>query len=153
MGNMAATAVPTAGDNDLIWTAPVAWQSRPATAMRKATFIISGNAGEQAELAVTAFPGDVGGLLANVNRWRGQLQLPPIDASALSGALSHLDLNGLGADLVELIGPEAAGRKRVLGVILPVNGSTWFFKLSGPDAFVAAQKAEFLGFLQTIKTR
>ncbi len=152
--NMAATPVPTAGGGDLVWTAPASWQSRPASAMRKATFIIPGaSAAEQAELAVTAFPGDVGGNLANVNRWRGQIQLPPIDAAALPAAFTHLDIGSLHVDVVELIGPESAERKRVLGAIVPYNGATWFFKLSGPDALVAAQKAEFLGFLKTIKTR
>ena len=93
---MAATPVPTAGGGDLVWTAPASWQSRPASAMRKATFIIPGaSAAEQAELAVTAFPGDVGGNLANVNRWRGQIQLPPIDAAALPAALTHLDIGNL----------------------------------------------------------
>ena len=152
--DMATTSVPTANGGELTWSAPATWQSRPATAMRKATFFIPGPAaGEQSELAVTAFPGDVGGLLANVNRWRGQLQLPPIEAAALPTALSHLDLNGLHAELIELIGPEAAERKRVLGAIIPAIGATWFFKLSGPDALVAAQKADFLAFLQTVKTR
>jgi hypothetical protein len=152
--DMAATAVPTADATDLSWTAPASWQARPATAMRKATFIIPGaTPGEQAELAVTAFPGDVGGNLANVNRWRGQLQLPPIEAAALPAALTHIDIGTLHVDLVELIGPESAQRKRVIGAIVPHNGATWFFKLTGPDALVAAQKADFLGFLQTIKTR
>jgi hypothetical protein len=151
--DMASTPVPTASGADLSWTAPADWQSRPASAMRKATFIIPGaSAGEQAELAVTAFPGDVGGLLANVNRWRGQLQLAPVDAAALHSTLTHLDINTLHVELVELVGPESPERKRVLGAIVPVKGSTWFFKLSGPDAFVAAKKTEFIGFLQTLKT-
>ena len=144
---------PTASGADLSWTAPAAWQTRPASAMRKATFILTGaSASEQAVLAVTAFPGDVGGLLANVNRWRGQLQLPPVDAAALHSTLTHLDINTLHVELVELVGPEAPDRKRVLGAIVPVKGSTWFFKLTGPDAFVAGKKADFLGFLQTLKT-
>ena len=151
--DMASTAVPTASGADLSWTAPATWQSRPASAMRKATFIIPGaSAGEQAELAVTAFPGDVGGLLANVNRWRGQLQLAPVDASSLHSTLTHLDINTLHVELVELVGPEAPDRKRVLGAIVPVKGSTWFFKLTGPDAFVASQKNAFIGFINTLKT-
>ena len=122
--------------------------------MRKATFIISGpTAGEQAELAVTAFPGDVGGLLANVNRWRSQLQLPPLDANSLQRELTHLNINGLHIDVVEIVGPEAPERKRVLGAIVPVNGSTWFFKLTGPEALVASKKADYLGFIQTLKPR
>lgn len=153
--NMASTPVPTATGGDLTWTAPAHWQSRPPSAMRKATFILPGAAaGEQAELAVTAFPGDVGGNLANVNRWRTQLQLPPIAAAELGSALVHLDAGSLHIDLAELLGPAPADgkpRQRVIGAIVPFNGATWFFKLTGPDALVAAKKAEFLAFLQTLQ--
>ncbi len=154
-GNMAGTPVPTASDGDLTWTAPAAWQARPASAMRKATFIIAGDApGEQAELAVTAFPGDVGGNLANVNRWRTQLQLPPITAGELGAALVPVEAGNLHAELAELVGPAPVGdkpRQRVLGVIVPFNGATWFFKLSGPDALVAREKDAFLSFLKTLQ--
>ncbi len=152
---MASTPVPTATGGDLTWTAPASWQSRPASAMRKATFIIPGaSAGEQAELAVTAFPGNVGGNLANLNRWRQQLQLPPISASELDSALVHLHAGDLHIDVAELLGPApAAGGspQRVLGAIVPFNGATWFFKLTGPDALVAREKAAFLAFVQTIR--
>jgi hypothetical protein len=121
--------------------------------MRKATFIIPNAAGEQAELAVTAFPGDVGGNLANVNRWRQQLQLPPIGAGELGGALTHVHAGDLHIDIAELLGPPSAEgkRQRVLGAIVPFNGATWFFKLTGPDALVAAEKAAFLSFIQSIQ--
>lgn len=153
--DMASTPVPTASGGDLVWTVPAGWQSRPASAMRKATFILPGSsAGEQAELAVTAFPGDVGGNLANVNRWRQQLQLPPIPAGELGSALTHVDAGSLHIDIAELLGPAPADGKpriRVLGAIVPFNGATWFFKLTGPDALVAAKKPEFLAFVQTLQ--
>ncbi|MFA6289597.1 MAG: hypothetical protein WC661_19630 [Opitutaceae bacterium] len=149
--DMASTAVPTASGDNLVWTAPAAWEARTASAMRKATYVITGDAGATAELAITAFPGDVGGNLANVNRWRGQLGLPPIDAGALPSALVHVDFNGLHADVVELAGPD--GAKRVLGAIVPVGGVTWFFKLTGPAPLVLREKNAFLDFLKTVKTR
>jgi hypothetical protein len=34
----------------------------------------------KAEVTVSAFPGDTGGLLANLNRWRGQIGLEPVQA-------------------------------------------------------------------------
>ncbi|CAM3117008.1 hypothetical protein [Rariglobus hedericola] len=153
--DMASTAVPTASGGDLSWTTPANWQSRAASAMRKATFIIPGeSAGEQAELAVTAFPGDVGGNLANVNRWRQQLQLAPISASELDSALTHLHAGDLHIDVAELLGPVPADgkpRQRVLGAIVPFNGATWFFKLTGPDALVSREKSAYLAFVQTIR--
>jgi hypothetical protein len=152
---MASTPVPTATGGDLTWTAPATWQSRPPSAMRKATLIIPGaSAGEQAELAVTAFPGNVGGNLANLNRWRQQLQLAPISAGELNSALVHVHAGDLHIDIAELLGPEPADgqpRQRVLGAIVPFNGATWFFKLTGPDALVAREKAAFMAFVQTIR--
>lgn len=153
--DMASTEVPTASGADLAWTAPAGWQSRPASTMRKATYIIPGQTGEEnAELAVTAFPGDVGGNLANLNRWRQQLGLPPIAASQLGAALHHVHAGGLHIDVAELLGPapsDGQARQRVLGAIVPHQGSTWFFKLTGPDALVSREKQTFLDFIQTLR--
>ena len=81
MADMANTAVPTATGEGLSWTAPAHWKPKAGSAMRKGSYAISGAGGAEADLAITAFPGDVGGDLANINRWRGQISLPPIAAS------------------------------------------------------------------------
>src|SRR5262245_59791460 len=83
-GTMANTAVPTAQGDGLAWTAPAHWQAKPASAMRKGSYAIAGDGGAAADLSITAFPGDVGGEAANVNRWRGQVSLPPASASELA---------------------------------------------------------------------
>ena len=148
---MANTAVTTADGPGLAWTAPAGWTAGPERPMRKATLLIPGEGGGAgAELSITAFPGDVGGNLANVNRWRQQVSLPPITQAELGTALQPLDLGALHADVVELVGP-AAPAQRVLGAIVPHAGATWFFKLTGPDALVAREKPAFLAFLQTIR--
>ena len=147
---MADTAVPTATGPGLKWTAPAGWESKPATAMRKATYVVPGNGGATAEMAVTAFPGDVGGELANVNRWRGQLQLPPIAESELAGAVTHLPVNGLTVTVVELTGGPADLPVQLLGAMVPSGRSTWFFKLTGPAAVVAKEKPAFLALVQTL---
>ena len=36
--------------------------------------------GKTASVNISFFPGDVGGTFANVNRWRAQMGLPPVDA-------------------------------------------------------------------------
>lgn len=151
---MRNTAVPTATGPSLVWDAPATWTAGPERPMRKATLLIpSASGGLGAELAVTAFPGDVGGNLANVNRWRQQLGLPPISEAELGSALRHLDVGALHVDVVELLGPATppAAPQRVLGAIVPHAGSTWFFKITGPDALVAAQRGAFLEFLQTLR--
>lgn len=150
MTDMANTAVIKADGPGLKWTAPPAWQDKPPTAMRKATYIVPGAAGTNGEISVTAFPGDVGGELANVNRWRGQFQLSPLSAAELPAAVTHLTVNGLSVALVELSGGTAEHPTRLLGAIVPSNGATWFFKFTGPAPLVAAEQPAFLSFIHSL---
>jgi hypothetical protein len=149
--SMADTAVPTASGPDLVWQAPPQWVPKPAGAMRKATFGVPG-AGGDADLSITAFPGDVGGELMNVNRWRGQLGLSPLRAEDLEASVSRVEANGLKITLVELASQGDANGKAMIGAIVPVNGSTWFFKLTGPGPSIRASKPAFLEFLHTVRT-
>jgi hypothetical protein len=148
---MANTAVPTAAGPSLVWSAPAAWRVKAASAMRKGSYAVSGPGGADADLSITAFPGDVGGDLANVNRWRGQLQLPPLTAGALDAAVTRFQAHGLGFTVVELAAAGGANPQRILGAIVPVDGSTWFFKLMGPATVVAAAKPDFLEFLKSVQ--
>jgi hypothetical protein len=148
-GDMANTAVATASGAPLAWTPPAAWTAKPAGAMRKGSYTVKGDEGE-ADFAITAFPGDVGGDLANLNRWRGQLSLPPLNQSDFAAATQHVDHNGLHMTVVDILG---TGDKpqRILGAMIPHGGATWFFKLTGPAALVAREKPAFTAFLATIK--
>lgn len=148
--DMAGTPVVSADGPGLKWAAPAHWQNKPASAMRKATYVVPGVNGAAGELAVTAFPGDVGGELANLNRWRGQLALPPVTAAGLPDAVTRLTVNNLPVVLVELAGGAADNPQRLLGAMVPYAGSTWFFKLTGPAALVAAEKPAFLTFVQSL---
>jgi hypothetical protein len=141
----------TATDADLSWTAPAGWQPKPLGEMRKGSYAIAGAAGVTADVSITAFPGAVGGEFANVNRWRSQLGLPPIFESDLDASVTHLSQNGLTFTLVDLASTDAANSRRILGAMAPYEGAMWFFKISGPDAFVATTKTAFLEFLATVK--
>jgi len=145
---MANTPVATASGNALTWKGPAHWQEKPAAGMRKGTFTIAGD-GATAELAITAFPGDVGGEAANVNRWRGQVGLQPLAPDAAVSSIERTEANGLKIGLVELVAT-GANPKRVLAAMVSHGGSTWFFKLEGPDALVAKEKPAFREFVKTI---
>ncbi|MBI1349253.1 hypothetical protein GC163_23535 [bacterium] len=67
------------------WQLPEGWQQQPGSGMRFATMQVGTD--PALELSVIALPG--GGpdladqILSNVNRWRGQLSLPPVDEDQL----------------------------------------------------------------------
>jgi hypothetical protein len=147
-GGLAVVSTEAGG---LTWTAPATWQARPGSAVRKGSYTIGDESGPTADLAITAFPGDVGGDLANVNRWRGQVALPPITAAELPASLTPLAVAGLEMKLADLAGGTAEAPIRMLGAIVPHGSATWFFKLTGPADLVAREKPAFLAFLQTVK--
>jgi hypothetical protein len=135
---------------DLQWTAPAAWQVGAPNAMRKASYRVAGQPGAVAEISITAFPGNVGGEVANVNRWRNQLGLSTASAAEIVSAVTHREQGGLQISIVEIISPPGPQAQRLVGAIVPFGEATWFFKLTGPDQLVAGEKAAFLAFLETI---
>ena len=129
------------------WTAPANWQSQPPGQMLLAKFAIAGENGGKAAMTVSSFPGDVGGALANVNRWRKQLGLDEVSDGDLGKLISSVETGAGEASLVDMAGANA----RIVGVMLPRDGQMWFFKLMGDEPVVAHEKDAFLAFLKTLK--
>jgi hypothetical protein len=149
--SMADQPVATASGAALTWIAPSNWKAKAPSSMRKGSYTIEGEGGQSAELAITAFPGDVGGELANVNRWRGQLGQTSLSDADAKAAITRIEANGLKIGVVDIVGTANGGPARLVGAMVPFNNSTWFFKLIGADAVVAKEKAAFLTFLQSVR--
>ena len=126
------------------WAKPAGWAEKPRTAMRLGNFTARDG---QAEITLMTFPGDVGGLLANVNRWRGQSGLPPVDAAGLASATERVSVAGTPATLVEAV----SDKNGSISVYHPVGNQTWFYKITGPSTVVTAEKSAFMEFLQSIR--
>jgi len=123
---------------EVAWTAPESWQEiESGSSARVATF----KAANGLEIAVTSFPGDVGGLVANVNRWRGQVGLESTDEQGVNDMIQRLE--GVDVITVDLLGTDA----RLVGTIINVgDGKTWFAKAMGPAASVGEVKEELIAF-------
>jgi hypothetical protein len=128
---------------------PAGWSVGPDNAMRKATWIVAGPNGSKAELAVTVFPGSVGGLTANVNRWRGQIGLPPAGADEIAASAKAAKVGGIESQRFVMV--SADGKKAVDAVLASKDGATWFFKMNGDAAAVEAAGAVFVAFLAESK--
>lgn len=141
-------APPASPSGALTWDLPAGWvQAPPGSSMRYATFSITASDGAKGELSVTHFPGDVGGDLENVNRWRQQVSLAPVAAEGLPALITQVAAGPKTVKFIDVTGPQtrlAAGWTR--------HGSdTWFFKFTGPDALVSAEKANFTKFLASLR--
>ncbi|MDH3717462.1 MAG: hypothetical protein OES79_05015 [Planctomycetota bacterium] len=97
------------------WTLPDGWrQQAGGGAMRFATLEIP-DADDQLELTVVPLgitqDDEQQYLLENVNRWRGQMQLPPVEGRDLSSQIETLDVAGTEAIVIDLIGNLQSGSR------------------------------------------
>ncbi len=134
---------------------PANWQEKPLSPMRLASFKAIAPNEKETDVSVVALPGMAGGDLANVNRWRGQVNLPPVDEDTLAKSAEHVKANGHDFLVVDLVSPAPIGDKaekqRILAAILDENDRSWFIKMTGEDAAVASQKNAFADFLRSLK--
>jgi hypothetical protein len=107
------------------------------------------------EVAISAFPGDVGGLLANVNRWRGQIGLGALAPDEVASVVTDVEINGTKATVVDFQTDTAPAGKthpqRMIVVTLPHEGNSWFFKMTGDAPLAGAQKETLLQFVKSVK--
>ncbi|MDD5139190.1 MAG: hypothetical protein PHY43_02890 [Verrucomicrobiales bacterium] len=143
---MPAASVP-AGDKPT-WTVPAGWQEGQLAQFLIAKYVITGANGATAAVNVSSLAGDGGGLLPNVNRWRTQLGLAPIAEADLAN-LPTIDASGGKATLIEFTGTSAGKPAQLVGVVLPLGGQTWFYKLMGDANVVAQQKEALVSFVQS----
>ena len=141
---VAKSAQPGAAEPEFKWKVPAGWQTLPAGQMQVAKFAVPARDGAKAEVFVSVFPSDTGGALANVNRWRRQLSLEPVDEAGLKALVTPLD-GASGAILVDL----KSDPKALLGAIIPREGRWWFYKLLGDTPAVTAEREAFIRFVQT----
>ena len=145
--------VPPAAAGEPSWDIPANWQEQPPQQMVLHSYVIVDGQGGKANVTITTFPGSVGGTLANVNRWRNQLSLEPVEQSDLPKMASSLDVLGGKAMLVDMTGSDKKTNQkaRLITAIVAREGSTWFYKLMGDEPVVAREKETFIKFVQTVR--
>ncbi len=135
------------------WQVPPGWQEVSAGQFLAAKFVIPGDANAQAAVNVSMSSGDGGGWAGNVNRWRQQLGLSQLNEAELKSATATLECSAGNGSVVDISGADArSGQKaRLVGVMVPRGGQTWFYKLMGPEGLVAREKDAFTKFIQGAK--
>ena len=129
------------------WNAPADWKAVPPGQMQVAKFTVPDKDSAKADVAISVFPNSTGGTLANVNRWRNQIGLPPATEGDLAQLTKPLDEKNPDAFLVDMT--NSNNNRQLIGAIVPRGGQWYFFKLLGDADAVAPQKEAFTKFLQT----
>lgn len=143
---------PVAGaTGELNYSLPAGWTREPnANAMRVATLATGGD--KPAQLIVTRLSANFGGMMMNLNRWRGEVGLPPSEASAEMKE-SPIVIGASSGAVVDLAGPGKDGKTPMRSLIArcTVGDSVWFFKLLGPAETVTQQQTGFQAFLRSVR--
>jgi hypothetical protein len=129
---------------------PPGWKEIPPTSQ---FYILSFRAADKdgkVDINVSVFPGEGGGLEANVNRWRKQFGLEPLTSAQVNN-LPDVAIGNAKGKLVDITGPEAPPQNnRVLGAILIREADSLFFKMMGPSDRVGRERPAFESFLKSV---
>jgi hypothetical protein len=92
------------------WKLPEGWEERAGTGMRVATIVIPTSA-KPLEISVTSLPwtGSAEETLVNVNRWRGQMQLPDIGPQGLAECTHEIAAGAAKMTIADLQGHMKSG--------------------------------------------
>jgi hypothetical protein len=127
------------------WTAPAGWTEVDKAPMSYATL----QPAAEPSIRVTISQAG-GGLLPNINRWEGQLGLPPSsgpeDLKKVATPITKAD--GEQALLIDLTGAQPASadkpqQRMVAAIIAGAEGRMWFFKMTGAADKVGGLKPQF----------
>ena len=106
---------------------------------------------EQLNCSISQFPGNAGGMLANINRWRSQVKLEPLSETELQSALhSQVTEAGLTVYWIAIM-PPSQEDNAILGAIINLSAYTVFIKLTGLPKYLEKEKKTFLNFLNTLE--
>jgi hypothetical protein len=137
------------------WDAPAGWTEQPPQgSMRLANLTFGPDGSGECYFGVLGGAG--GGLLANVNRWRGQMGLEPVDEAAVDAlpertffrrAAKFIDVEGT---FTSMGGAPKPGY-RMLGLIHSGPQFTLYAKLTGPTELVAGEVEAFEQFAASLR--
>ncbi len=127
--------------------------------MRMAQAMIPGPGGP-GELVVFYFgPGQGGSAEANIGRWIGQMEMAPgaipqpqTFETDTGYKITWIDVAGTLKPSMMGSGPTTEQpNSRLLGGIVEGSGGPWFFKATGPDSTLAAERDAFVNLLKSVR--
>lgn len=122
---------------------PDAWPRGPKVPFSLLGFRV--NDGDQS-VVISVTPAG-GGLLPNVNRWRGQLGLKPFEQAELEKTAKKLTAGEVVFDYVQLVGAQ----QTILAAVGTHNGQMWFVKLKGDNELADRERENFETFVQSMR--
>ena len=138
------------------------WQPvPPSSSMRVAEYLLPGEEGRDATLAVFNFgPSQGGGVEANIERWYGQFSQPDGGSTRERSRRWEKRVGGMPVALVDIRGTFSGGMGqtqgrmegyRMLGAVVESRAGLFFVKLTGPEATVGAWVEAYDQYIDSIQ--
>jgi hypothetical protein len=144
---MVAMPQQTTNAPQIKWKTPEGWTEAPPSSMRYASFSAPAEGGGKIDISIVTFPGDGGSDADNVNRWRGQIGLAPIDGNAVTSQIAPLKTEGTTFSTTDIAGDKT----RTIAAWTRRDGRVWFFKATGPNTAVEKEKPNFVKFIESVR--
>lgn len=152
---------PDGSTSSIDFDIPAGWQAQPpANEMRVGQATIPGPGGPGDFVVFYFGPGGGGGVEANIQRWIDQME----PEAGSNPQPETFDANGFRVTWIDVSGtlkPSMMGTgpatpqpgSRLLGAVVEGPGGPWFFKVTGPEATVTAERDDFLQMLRTVRAK
>src|SRR3954467_12321628 len=142
---IAAAPPQTTSAPPIKWTTPEGWKEVPPSSMRYASFSAPADEGGKIDISIVTFPGDGGSDADNINRWRGQMGLPPADPNAVKSEVAPLKTGDTTFSTTDIPGDKT----RTIAAWTRRDGRVWFFKATGPAVAIEKEKPNFVKFIES----
>ncbi len=124
---------------------PEGWaEVSSSSAMRKVSYSIEGTSIDFYLISLT-----MGDVPSNVNRWRGQVGLPPVSPEAIAQDLVTFQVGGHAVNYIEIYNEE--GGKGIIAAIIDLAPQYWYFTAKGSVDELKANAAGIRSFLESIQ--
>jgi hypothetical protein len=144
---VAAAPPQTTSAPPIKWKTPEGWTEVPPSSMRYASFSAPADEGGKIDISIVTFPGDGGSDADNVNRWRGQMGLSPVDKNAVTSQVAPLKTDDTTFSTTDI----ASNKTRTIAAWTRRDGRVWFFKATGPTAAIEKEKPNFVKFIESVR--
>ena len=144
---VAAAPPQTTSAPPIKWKTPLGWTEVPPSSMRYASFSAPADEGGKIDISIVTFLGDGGSDADNVNRWRGQMGLSPVDENAVTSQVAPLKTGDTTFSTTDIAG----NKTRTIAAWTRRDGRVWFFKATGPNAAIEKEKPNFVKFIESVR--
>lgn len=153
-----------AGEMALVWDVPEGWiEEEPSNRMRRAQYRVPASSGAASCVVFYFGAGQGGEAMANALRWAGQFRRTDGTSAQETLETEWIEVGGLQVLLSEVHGTYSGGMTMMggpaqnleghmlLGAIAEGPDANWFFKLTGPEGTVEAQRGAFEAMIRSLR--